>query len=231
MGGDFNAQLSSLDTNGVTDNRWRWLSSLIDKTGAVGTFRAKHPEARAYTRYRSVFLNCDTRIDFILCSTELLSTPSLRLLQASIHDHDRTSDHLPISCVIRPPNTPSYPPPPTRHAHFRRLTQEEQIDFLSHIEPLERWAATLDLSQVPDAQFCSYLDSLVEQIAVAFHRTTNPIKPHKETSLEREYKSVLSSLSDNTASRKRALIKLQDLNQKWTKKLRPGKRSRFITLW
>ena len=186
VGGDFNAQLSSLDTNRTTDNRWRWLSSLIDKTEAVDTFRAKHPGARAYTRYRSALLNCDTRIDFILCSNQLLSTPSLRLLQASIHDHDRTSDHHPISCVIRPPNTPSYPPPPTRHAHFRRLTQEEQIDFLSHIEPLERWAATLDLTQVPDAQFCSYLDSLVEQIAVAFHRTTNPMKPHKETRLERE---------------------------------------------
>ena len=219
MGGDFNAQFSSLDTNGVTDNRWRWLSSLIDKTEAVDKFRAKHPGARAYTRYRSAFLNCDTRIDFILCSTQLLSTLSLRLLQASIHDHDQTSDHHPISCVIGPRNTPSYPPPPTRHAHFRRLTQEEQIDFLSHIEPLERWAATLDLSQVPDAQFCSYLDSLVEQIGVAFHRTTNPMKPHKETKLEREYKSVLSSISDNTASRKRALIKLQELNQKWTKKI------------
>ena len=71
----------------------------------------------------------------------------------------------------------------------------------------------------------------MEQIAVAFHRTTNPLKPQKETRLEKEYKSVLSSLSDNTASRKRALIKLQDLNQKWTKKLRPGKRSSFITLW
>ena len=59
----------------------------------------------------------------------------------------------------------------------------------------------------------------MEQIAVAFHRTTNPMKAHKETRLEREYKSVLSSLSDNTASRKRALIKLQDLNQKWTKKI------------
>ena len=71
VGGDFNAQLSSLDTNGVTDNRWRWLGSLIDKTEAVDTFRAKHPGARAYTRYRSAFLNCDTRIDFILCSIQL----------------------------------------------------------------------------------------------------------------------------------------------------------------
>ena len=57
----------------------------------------------------------------------------------------------------------------------------------------------------------------MEQIAVSFHRITNPMKTHKETILEREYKSVLSSLSDNTASRKRVLIKLQDLNQKWTK--------------
>ena len=103
VGGDFNGQLSSLDTNGVTDNRWRWLSSLIDKTEAVDTFCAKHPGALAYTRYRSAFLNCDTRINFILCSTQLLPTPSLRLLQASVHDHDRTSDHHPISCVIPPP--------------------------------------------------------------------------------------------------------------------------------
>ena len=58
---------------------------------------------------------------------------------------------------------------------------------------------------------------MVEQIAVSFHRTTNPMNPHKEAKLEREYETVLSSLSDNTASRKRVLIKLQDLNQRWTK--------------
>ena len=186
MGGDFNAQLSSLDTNGIADNRWRGLSSLIDTNKAVDTFWTKHPGAGAHTRYRSAFLNCDTGIDLIMSPTPLLSTPLLRLHQASMHNHDRTSDHQPISCVIRAPNTPSYAPPPTRRAHFRWLTQEEQNELLSHIEPLERPAATSNLSQVPDAQFGTYVDSVVEQIAVAFYRTTNPIKPHKETRLEKD---------------------------------------------
>ena len=43
IGGDFNALLSSLDTNGKTPNKWNWLSSLIDKKRhGVDTFRVVH---------------------------------------------------------------------------------------------------------------------------------------------------------------------------------------------
>ena len=33
MGGDFNAQVSSLDTKGRTVNKWKWLSSLVETRG------------------------------------------------------------------------------------------------------------------------------------------------------------------------------------------------------
>ena len=58
-GGDFNAQLSSLDTNGVTENRRRWLNTLLNKQDAVDTFRVKHPDARVYTRYKSAVRHQD----------------------------------------------------------------------------------------------------------------------------------------------------------------------------
>ena len=109
--GDFNAQISGLDTTGTTIHRWRWLNMLIDKKTAVDTFRAKNSAVLQYTRYQSALLPCDRRIDLFLASTALLSTPHLKLLDAVNDSHDCTSDHHPISITLKTPCTPAYRSP------------------------------------------------------------------------------------------------------------------------
>ena len=49
MGGDFNAQLSHLDTNGFTVNCWHWLISLVqEEKAAAHTFRTVHRQAPGF---------------------------------------------------------------------------------------------------------------------------------------------------------------------------------------
>ena len=111
MGGDFNAQVTPLDTNGVTPSRWHWPTSLIeDKKEATDSFRAKHHDTIAFTRFRNNMLPSDTRIDLLLFSSSLVSLPSFALVEADICTFDRTSDHHPIFATFRPPYTPQYPP-------------------------------------------------------------------------------------------------------------------------
>ena len=112
MGGDFNAQLSHLDTNGSTVNRWHWLTSLVqEKKAAADTFRTVHRERLAFTRYKSSLLTCDTRIDLLLFSSSVGSLPSASLLEADIESADTSSDGHPIYCTLRLPCTPQYTPP------------------------------------------------------------------------------------------------------------------------
>ena len=125
IGGDFNAQLSCLDTNGRTTNRWNWLSMLIKKKTAIDTFGTKHKNKLAYTRYKWALLQCNTQIGLLHVSTVLQSVPSWSLLDADILDCDCTSDHDPVTCTFRTPCTPVYPPPQSGHTCFRRLTQGE----------------------------------------------------------------------------------------------------------
>ena len=112
MGGDFNAQLLHLDTNGSTVNRWHWLTSLVqEKKAAADTFRTVHRERLAFTRYKNSLLPCDTRIDLLLFSSSVVSLSSASLLEADIESADTSSDHHPIYCTLRLPCTPQYPPP------------------------------------------------------------------------------------------------------------------------
>ena len=116
MGGDFNAQLSHLDTNGSTVNRWHWLTSLVqEKKAAADTCRTVHRERLAFTRYKNSLLPCDTRIDLLLFSSSVVSLPSASSLEADIESADTSSDHHPIYCTLRLPCTPQYPPPPCTH--------------------------------------------------------------------------------------------------------------------
>ena len=118
MGEDFNAQLSHLDTNGTTVNRWTWLTSLVqEKKAAVDTYRTVHKDRTAYTRYSNALLSCDTRIDLILLSSSVASLPSISLTEPNITSSDKTSDHHPIFCSLRLPCNPQYPPPPTYGRH------------------------------------------------------------------------------------------------------------------
>ena len=116
MGGNFNAQLSHLDTNGSTVNRWHWLTSLVQKQkAAADTFRTVHRERLAFTRYKNSLLLCDTRIDLLLFSSSVVSLPSASLLEADIESADTSPDHHPIFCTLRLPCTTQCPPRPCTH--------------------------------------------------------------------------------------------------------------------
>ena len=128
MCGDFNAQLTLLDSYGATRNTWSWLTALVhNRHLAVDVYWIKHPTCAAYTRYRSALLPCDTRIDLILISDPLFAKESFKLKVAEISHHDTSSDHHPVYCLFRLPSTPEYPPPPDalnpfQTSHTRRRT-------------------------------------------------------------------------------------------------------------
>ena len=111
------------------------------------------------------------------------------------------------------------PPPPSETCAFPQAHCDEQNTFLYQLSPLEQWAAPTDFSSISEAQLVQYVDIIVQQISIVFHRITRPNIQHKETKLEKQYKALLNTLSDNTASRKRTLSKLQELNEQWTKKI------------
>ena len=114
MGGDFNPQLSHLDPNGTTVNRWTWLTSLVqEKKAPVDTYCTVHQDGTAYTRYSNSLLSCYTRIDLILRSSSVASLPSISLTDANITTSHKPSDHHPIFCSSRLPCNPQYRPPPT----------------------------------------------------------------------------------------------------------------------
>ena len=130
LGGDLNALVTHLDTNGTTVNRWQWFTSVIEeKKGAADTFRSLHHNRIAYTRYHSPLLPCDTHIDLILMSSHLQSLFSLWLNEATIDETDSSSNHHPISYALRPPCTPHFARPPAPSTLVRRLTKEENAEF------------------------------------------------------------------------------------------------------
>ena len=217
--GGFNAQLTPLDTNGSTVNRWNWLSSLIeDKREGVDSFRSKHQNTLQFTRYRSTLLPCDTHIDLFLLSSRLLMLPFLTLDSADICVQDKTSDHHPIHCALQLPCTPQYPPPPPQHTLFRRLTQAEIREFTSKLSPLEEWAKNIPMDQVSLGECVQWMNTVTQQVANAYHGITRPSAQHRETRMEREFKQALASVPSTTEGRKKTLRKLQDLNERWTKK-------------
>ena len=215
VGGDFNAQVSSLDTNGKTANKWKWLSSLVEeKKDAVDSFRMKNNDTLAYTRYRNPLLPCDTRIDLLLLSQPLIATPALHVLEAHIIQHDVSSDHHPISASIELPFTPAHPLPQP-HTLFRRLNQLEELEFLKSIQQLEQWAYEVTRVQVSPHRLVQFINSVVPQLARAFHQITRPCNPHRETPIEREFKERLSQLPKGHAQRTRALRRLQERSESW----------------
>ena len=219
LGGDFNAQLTPLDTNGSTVNRWNWLSSLIeDKREGVDSFRSKHQNTLQFTRYRSTLLPCDTHIDLFLLSSRLLMLPFLTLDSADICVQDTTSDHHPTHCALQLPCTPQYLPPPPQHTLFRRLTQAEIREFTSKLSPLEEWAKNIPMDQVSLDECVQWMNTVTQQVANAYDRITRPSAQHRETRMEREFKQALASVPSTTEGRKKTLRKLQDLNERWTKK-------------
>ena len=219
MGGDFNAQLSHLDTNGSTVNRWHWLTSLAqEKKAAADTFRTVHRERLDFTRYKNSLLPCDTRIDLLLFSSSVVSLPSASLLEADIESADTSSDHHPIYCTLRLPCTPQYPPPPAPTTRFRRLTPEEQKQFHASLQPLEVWAVGYRPTAVPQEDLVSHVNSLVDQVAQAYHSVTRPPTKHSETKIERDFQRALSNLPQHAQRRKEALKNLQQLSEKWRKK-------------
>ena len=226
-GGDFNAQLSSLDTNGKTTNRWNWLTALVDdKKEAIDTFRTLHQDTIAYTRYTNQLLPCDTRIDLILLSQPPISTPSLSLTGASIIQHDVTSDHHPISATVSLPFTPAHPTPLPRTL-FRRLTQPEEVEFHKTIQPLHQWAWQMTQHEVSPDLLVQYTNTLVPQIATAFHQITRPQWAHRETSIEREFKSVLNRMPKAQAAQTQALKRLQSISEKWRDKQRKQEKKKL----
>ena len=226
-GGDFNAQLSSLDTNGKTTNRWNWLTALVDdKKEAIDTFRTLHQDTIAYTRYKNQLLPCDTRIELILLSQPLISTPSLSLTGASIIQHDVTSDHHPISATVSLPFTPAHPTPEPRTL-FRRLTQPEEVEFHKTIQPLHQWASQMIQHEVSPDLLVQYINTLVPQIGTAFHQITRPQLAHRETSIEREFKSILNRMPKGQAARTQALKRSQSISEKWRDKQRKKEKKKL----
>ena len=219
LGGDFNAQLTHLDTNGSTVNRWNWLGSLIeDKREGVDSFRSKHQNTLQFTRYRSALLPCDTRFDLFLLPSHLLMLPFLTLDSADICVQDKTSDHHAIHCALQLPCTPQYPPPPPQHTLFRRLTQAEIREFTNKLSPLEEWANNIPMDQLSLDDCVQWMNTVTQQVATAYHGITRPLVQHRETRMERDFKQALAGASSNTEWRKKALRKLQGLNKRWTNK-------------
>ena len=228
LGGDFNAQLTPLGTNGSTVNRWNWLSSLIEeKREGVDSFRSKHQNTLQFTRYRSALLPCDTRIDLFLLSSHLLMLPFLTLDGADICVQDKTSDHHPIHCALQLPCTPQYPPPPPQHTLFWRLTQAEIREFTNKLSPLEEWAKNIPMHQVSLNDCVQWMNTVTQQVATAYHGITRPLVQHRQTRMEREFKQALAVVPSNTEGRKKALRKLQGLNERWTKKRTEKERKRL----
>ena len=231
VGGDFNAQVSSLDTNGKTVNKWKWLSSLVEeKKDAVDSFRMKNNDTLAYTRYRNPLLPCDTRIDLLLLSQPLIATPALHVLEAHIIQHDVSSDHHPISASIELPFTPAHPLPQP-HTLFRRLNQSEELEFMKSIQQLEQWAYEVTRVQVSPHRLVQFINSVVPQLARAFHQITRPCNPHRETPIEREFKERLSQLPKGHAQRTRALRRLQELSESWRARQSKREKKNCIMPW
>ena len=227
MGGDFNAQLSSLDTNGKTVNKWNWLTSLIEeKKHGIDSFHLLHHNNIAFTRYRNQLLNCDTRIDFFLISRPLISTPHLSVEDASILEHDKSSDHHPITLILNLPYTPAQPPPPPTTL-FRRRTAQEETRFLASLQPLEHWASQLSSHSLPPAMLVEYVNDVIPQISSLYHSVTRPHVEHQETSIEREFKKLLQQLPRHRTTRYNTLSRLQRLNKRWREKQRKREKKKL----
>ena len=152
--GDFNAQLSLLDSNGVTRNSWSWLTALVhDRHLAVDTYRVKHPCTSAFTWYESALFPCDTRINLFLISPPLASRASFELKEADICQQESSSDHHPIIDSFKLPSTPECLPPPQTIYPLQTLHSSRRVPLLLQINVPRRVGLQLP-SSGSSSPFC-----------------------------------------------------------------------------
>ena len=198
-----------------------------------GFYLVKYVLRHRYRRgWRSLTLceGFDTRIDLLLLSQPLIATPALHVLEAHIIQHDVSSDHHPISASIELPFTPAHPLPQP-HTLFRRLNQSEELEFLKSIQQLEQWAYEVTRVQVSPHRLVQFINSVVPQLARAFHQITRPCNPHRETPIEREFKEWLPQLPKGHAQRTRALRRLQELSESWRARQSKREKKNCIMPW
>ena len=73
------------------------------------------------------------------------------------------------------------------------------------------------MDQVSLDDCVQWMNTVTQQVATAYHGITRPLVQHRETRMEREFKQALAGVPSNTEGRKKALRKLQGLNERWTK--------------
>ena len=81
--------------------------------------------------------------------------------------------------------------------------------------------------EVPPDLLVQHINTLVPQIATAFHQITRPQLAHRETSIEREFKTVLNRMPNAQAARTQALKRLQSISEKWRDKQRKKEKKKL----
>ena len=74
------------------------------------------------------------------------------------------------------------------------------------------------MDQVSLDECVQWMNIITQQVATAYQGITRLVAQHRETRMEREFKRALVRVPSNTEWQKRALRRLQNLNEKWTKK-------------
>ena len=176
--GDFNCVIDpDLHQHGLSDpHRWPWLSGEVTYVPArlVDTFRSHHPPAQEYTRYKCARWSSESRLDYIFASPSTVA--QFPVLDASILTDYTYSNHHPVSATFQCPVPILLAKPPPTPFVYRKINEEENSTYTSQLLHLATWCHNAkDLVDTADAdQLIPAVDSLLSQMATAFHKITSP---------------------------------------------------------
>ena len=188
----------ALDQHGLSDpHRWPWPSGEVTYAPGrlVDTFRSHHPSAQEYTRYKCARWNSESRLDYIFFSPTTVA--KFPILDASILTDGEYSDHHPVSGTFQCPAPILLAKPPAVFTAtpfvYQKLNEEEKSTYTSRLLHLATWChKAKDLVDTVDAhQLIPAVDSLLSQMATAFHKITSPRPKRKHVENTKRLRSLV----------------------------------------
>ena len=195
VGRDFNCVIDpALDQHGLSDpHRWPWFSGEVTYVPArlVDTFRSHYPPAQEYTRYKCARWTSESRLDYIFASPTTVA--EFAVLGASIFTDYTYSIHHPVSETFQCPAPILLAKPPPTPFVYRNLNEEEKSTYTSRFLHLATWCHNAkDLVDTADAdQLIPAVDSLLSQMATAFHKITSPAPKRKHVENTKRLRSLV----------------------------------------
>lgn len=185
LGGDLNSMISpNIDGPGIqTPTPWPWLQNAVlsSNPSLLDTYRFINPWGQDMTRFPSLMLPTECRIDYILTSIEMHN--HFPCPGAEVHSTRTFSDHHPCIATFNTPALPISDDSPPPRAIFRTLVAAEKLRFQKVLAPVEQWcqASNPCLAELHDSELVAMADAVLRQVTSHFHTITKPQNSNKPT--------------------------------------------------